>query len=80
MNEYPKKIQITVYLENGEIIRGMPITINDAHEDANWGKILRNPKGITYLALNEVNAFGDEDSIFINPNFITHIRVTTIQE
>ena len=78
--EYPKKIVITAYLENGEVIRGQAITLRNANEEAHWANVLRKPKEMAYLGLSEVNAFGDEDSIYINPNFITHIRLAFVKE
>jgi hypothetical protein len=80
MSDYPKKIRITVYLENGEAIQGEPITIHNEHMEAHWANAFRTPKELKYLALTQVNALGDVDNIYINPTFITHVRVADVKE
>jgi hypothetical protein len=77
---YPRKIRITAYMTTGEVIEGTPTTIRNANDEAHWAKVLRAPKEMGHLALAQTNAFGDVDSIYINPTYITHIRLADVQE
>ncbi len=77
---YPKKIRITAYLTTGEAIEGIPITIKDEEEESHWAEALRAPKKMDYLGLTQVNVLGDTDNIYINPAFITHIRLADVKE
>lgn len=78
--KYPRKIRLTVYLSNGDSIQGEAITITDEKDEEGWAKILRAPKELSYVALVQLNAFGDNDTLYINPTYITYIRVTDVQE
>lgn len=79
-DKYPRKVRITAYLTTGEAVEGLPITFTDEISEAKWGQALRKPKELDYLGLTQSGALGGTDSIYINPTYITHIRITDIQE
>jgi hypothetical protein len=80
MSNHPRKIRITAYLTTGEAIEGVPITLSNKAEESQWADAMRDPKNIKHLGLTQVNAFGDVDNIFINPTYITHLRVADVKE
>ena len=78
--KYPRKISLTVHMHNGSIISSLPIEIADEKEEAHWATVLRSPKKLDYLAISEAAALGGENSIYINPTYISHIYVSDVQE
>lgn len=80
MSNYPRKIRITAYLTSGEVVEGLPITLTDEFREAEFGAAFREPKNMKHLGLTQVNASGGIDNIYINPTYITHLRVTDVQE
>ena len=80
MSKYPRKIRLTVSIHNSDELESLPIELNSEKDENEWANILRKPKELSYLAIMQAGVLGTVDSVYINPNFITHIRVTDVQE
>ena len=78
--KYPRKIRLTVVMHNKEVLESLPVKILTEKEEQDWANLLRKPKDIAYLAIARAGALGGEDTVFINPTYISHIIVTDVQE
>jgi hypothetical protein len=83
MNEketYPKKVRMVFHMTYGDPIQSAEIIIADEKENVKWGTVLRDPKNAGHYAFPVVNAFGEEDTMFINPTYVMAVRIINIKD